>query len=100
MIVQFHIFRSTLNARMYLYNTPRDTMAKDLMLQSLFSTQFINQSSVLDLLTQHKTSCQSCAPGSTPNTNKHIRISLIIGLCPIYKTNHHVHMQWGPQTAI
>ena len=36
--MQFHSFFSTLNARMYLYDTPRDTMAKDLMLQSLCST--------------------------------------------------------------
>ena len=36
--MQFQSSRSTLNARMYLYDTPRDTMAKDLMLQSLCST--------------------------------------------------------------
>ena len=120
--MQFQSFLSTLNARMYLYNTPRDTIAKDPMLQSLCSTStwkdlgimcnmsnyllmcynasrstlFINQSRVLELLTQHKTSCQSCTSRSTPITNKHIHISSIIGLCPINKKNHHVHMQWGP----
>ena len=59
------------------------------------STQIINHSSVPKISTQHKTYHQSCASGSTPNTNKNIHISSIIGLCPIYKTNHHVHMQWG-----
>ena len=133
--MQFQSFFPTLNARMYLYDTPRDTMAKDPMLQSVCSTstwmdpriipntsnylfmcfsashsiqrylvmcsrasrstQIINHSSVPELLAQHKTSHKPCAPGSTPNTKKHIHISSIIGLHPIYKTNHHVHMQWG-----
>ena len=39
------------NARMYLYNTPRDTMAKDLMFQCLCSTSIWN------------------APGFMPNTS-------------------------------
>ena len=50
----------------------------------------------LEPLAQHKKAHQSCHSGSMPNT-KHIYtyISSTIGLCPIYKTNHHVHMQWG-----
>ena len=59
------------------------------------STQNINHSSARELLAQHKTSHKSCASRSTPNTKKHIYISSIIFLCPIYKTNRHVHMQWG-----
>ena len=80
---------------MYLYDTPRDTMANDLMFQSLCltstwkapklmpntsnylfmcsraprSTQIINHSCALDILAQDKTSHQSCASWSTPNTN-------------------------------
>ena len=141
------------NARMYLYDTPRDTMAKNLMLQSLCSTSTwkasrlmpntsniifscvlehhaqhkykyscapellsqhninytcapeilsqhnINYSCAPKLLSQHKTSHQSCASGSIPNTNKHIYI-INNGLCPIYKTNHHDHMQLGVRPNI
>ena len=36
--MQFQSSSLNTNARMYLYDTPRDTMAKDLMLQSLCST--------------------------------------------------------------
>ena len=36
--MQFHISLLNTNARMYLYNTPRDTVAKDLMFQILCST--------------------------------------------------------------
>ena len=36
------------------------------------STQIINHSSAQEISTQHKTSHQSYALGSTPNTNKHI----------------------------
>ena len=64
------------------------------------STQIINHSSDPKLLSQDKTSRQSFSSRSTPNTNKHIDISSIIGLCPICKTNHHVHMQWGLQPNI
>ena len=103
------------NPRMYLYNIPRDTMTKDPMFQSLCSTStwnalelmpnisnyifmcsrasrstpFVNHSSVLELLAQHKTSHQSCAWRSTPNTDKHIYISSIIVLRPKYKKTHH-----------
>ena len=132
--MQFQSSRSTLNARMYLYDTPRDTMAKDPMLQSLCSTSTWNMlqslcptfpiifscvpdlyaqhkckySCSLEPLIQHKTSHRSCVSGSTPNTNiscasrsmpntKHIYtyISSTIDLRLIYKTNYHVHMQWG-----
>ena len=131
--MQFQSFHSTLNARMYLYDTPRDTMAKDPMLQSLCSTPTWNApelmpnisklyfSCVPELYAQHnvnthvlhnlllntkhlinhvlqspfptQTFHQPCASGSMPNT-KHIYtyISSTIGLRPIYKTNHHVHM--------
>ena len=34
-LVQFHIFTLNTNARMYLYNTPMDTMDKDPIFQSL-----------------------------------------------------------------
>ena len=64
------------------------------------STQIINHSCARELLAQHKTCHQSCASWSTPNTNNHIHTSSIIGLCPIYKTNHHVHMQWVLQPNI
>ena len=37
-LVQFQSSSLNTSARMYLYNTPRDTMAKDWMLKSLFST--------------------------------------------------------------
>ena len=92
---------------MYLYDTPRDTMAKDQMLESLFSTstskdlglmpntsnylfmcsrafcstQFINHSSVSELLAQHKTSHRSCATGSMPNT-KHFINHVLQGTSP------------------
>ena len=146
--MQFQSSSLNTNDRMYLYDTASwDTMAKDLMLQSLcststwkalgimpntsnylfmcsrasrstqsvithvlqssllntnhqslkcsrasHSTQIINHSSAPELPAQHKTSHQSYASGSTPNTNKHIHIPSIIGLHTIYKRNHHVHM--------
>ena len=93
-------------------------------LQILFPILPIIFSCVPDLLAQHK--CEySCAPellsqhkilithvlqssslnpkrlinhvlqGPRP-TQTSIYISSIIGLHPIYKTNHHVHMQWSP----
>ena len=40
--MQFHILLINTNASMYLYNTPRDTMAKDPMFQSLCSTSIWN----------------------------------------------------------
>ena len=94
-IVQFQISRSTLNDRMYLCDTPRDTMAKYMMLQSLWSTptwnapelmpnifklyfscvpklyaqQKCNYSCAPEPFAQHKTSHRSCASRSMPNTN-------------------------------
>ena len=80
---------------MYLYDTPRDTMAKDPMLQSLCSTLTCNAPKLMpnisklyfscvpelyaqhkcnyscapEPFTQHKTSHQLSASGSTANTN-------------------------------
>ena len=42
-----------------------------------------------------KISHQLCASKSTPITWNHIHKTYGIGLRPIYKKNHHVHMQWG-----
>ena len=99
--LSFHVFQS------FLLNTKVSTH----VLQSFFAqhkssitqvlqcsplnTNHQSLSSAPKLPAQHKTSRQSCASGSTPNTNKHIYISTIIDLRPIYKTNHHVHMHWG-----
>ena len=47
-----------------------------------------------EILAQHKTSHQACALGSIP-TQADIYISYAIGLCPVYQTIHHVHMQCG-----
>ena len=45
------------------------------VLQSFsLNTKHLKYSCAPELLTQHKTSHQSCALGSTPNTNKHIYI--------------------------
>src|SRR5882757_4957316 len=52
-LVQLHSSSLNTNARMYLYNTPRDTMAKDPMLQCLCSTSTYK------------------ALGLTPNTSKY-----------------------------
>ena len=93
--MQFQSFCSKLNARMYLYDTPRDTMAKDRMLQILCSTPTWNDPEVMpnisklyfhvfqsfyaqhkcnkscasEYFSQHKTSHQLCASGSMPNIN-------------------------------
>ena len=135
--MQFQSSRSTLNARMYLYDTPRDTMAKDLMLQSLCSTSIMEFSRAyaqyfqlyfhvfqsfmlntnvsthvlqsLSLNTKHLIDYVLQGPCPTQNISsimcfrvhtqhkQHIYpyVSSTIGLCSIYKTNHHVHMQWG-----
>ena len=70
----------------------------------LLAQHNINYSCVLGLPDQQKTSDQSCASRSTPKTNKHIYIyiyiSSTIGSCPIYKTNHHVHMHQGLRPII
>ena len=72
------------------------------------STQNINYPCDPKLLAQHQTLITHVLQSSSLNT-KHlinlvlhgpcstqtsICISSIIGLRPIYKTNHHVHMQW------
>ena len=41
-LVQFQSLLLNTNARMYLYNTPRDTMAKDMLFHSLCSTSTQN----------------------------------------------------------
>ena len=55
----------------------------------------IKYSCAPELLAQHKTSHQLCASGSMPNTWNHVHKTYAFGLRPIYKKNHHVHMQWG-----
>ena len=54
------------NARMYLYSTPRDTMDKDLMFQSLCSTSTGN---VPGLMPNTFDSYISCASELMLNTN-------------------------------
>ena len=53
---------------MYLYDTPMDTMAKDLMLQSLCSTSIWN---ALGLMPNTSNSYNSCAPELMLNTKSH-----------------------------
>ena len=115
--MQFQSSRSTLNARMYLYDTPRDTMAKDPMLHSLCSTPTWNApdlmpnisklyfSCVPELyaqhkckyscapqpLAQHKTYHRSCASGSIPNT-KHFINHVLQGPCPIQPTYIYIYI--------
>ena len=96
--LSFHVFQS------FSLSTKVSTRAPEVLFQhkhqSLMcskasrSTQNINYSCAPEILAQHKTSHQSCASGFIPNKNKDIYTSSIIGLHPIYKTNHHVHMQW------
>ena len=85
--MQFQSCCSTLNARMYLYDTPRDTMAKDPMLQSLCSTSTWNSQELYAQkkckfscapkpLSQHKSCHQSCASQSKPNTKHFIKHAL------------------------
>ena len=73
------------------------TQHKSLITQVLQSSSFN---------TKHQSLKFSRAPRSTQNISsimcfrvhtqhKQAYISSIIGLRPIYKTNHHVHMQWG-----
>ena len=82
----FHVFQS------FMLNTNVITH----VLQSLL----LNAKHIIDhvLKSPHPTQTfhQPCALGSIPNT-KHIYtyISSTIGFRPTYKTNHHVHMQWG-----
>ena len=82
----FHVFQSfMLNKNVLL-----------LCSGSFLSTQNISSIMCFKVHAQHKTFRQSCALGSIPNTtNIYIHISSIIGLRPLDKTNHHVHMQWG-----
>ena len=105
--MQFQSSSINTSARMYLYDTPKNTMAKDPMLQRLCSTstwkaprimpntsnylfmcsrasrstQIINHSISLELLAQHKSSITQVVQSFPLNTNKHIHISSIIGLC-------------------
>ena len=91
-MVQFHRSRSTLNARMYLYDTPRDTIAKDPMLQSLCSTSIMECSRAY---TQHfqlyfyvfqsfmlNTNVSTLVPQSLSLNTNHLINHVLQGLCP------------------
>ena len=67
-IMQFRILLLNTNARIYLYNTPRDTVAKDPMLQSLFSTSIWN---ALGIMTNTSNTYNSCVPKLMLNTKSH-----------------------------
>ena len=115
--------RSTLNDRMHLYDTPRDTMVKDSMLKSLCSTSTWNAPVLMPNISnyifmcsralcstkkilfimcfrvhaQHKHFINHVLQGPCPTkTSIYTYISSTIGLHPIYKTNHHIYMQRGP----
>ena len=95
----FNVFQSfTLNTNInthvlqsFLLNTNINTH----VLQTFSLNTNIKYSCAPDLLTQRKTSHQLCASVAIPNTWNHIFITYVIGLCSIYQTNHHVHVQWG-----
>ena len=80
--MQFQSFSLKTNASMHLYNTPRDTMAKDPMLQSLFSTSIWNAPGLMPNISNYYNSCapelmlnkifhNSCVPYIALNTKSH-----------------------------
>ena len=69
--MQFQTSHSTLNARMYLYDTPRDIMAKDPMLQSLCSTSTWNAQELMPYISNYIVMC-SRALCSTQNLSTHV----------------------------
>ena len=112
-ILSFHVFHSfLLNTNVSTHVLQRSSLNTTLITQVLqssllntkhyspmcsrdpCSTQIITSIMCFKVHAQQKTSHQSCASGSTPNIRS-IYISSTIGLHPVYKANHHVHMQWG-----
>ena len=111
----FHVFHSfSLNTRVsthvlqrFFLNTNHQSLKCS---RASRSTQIINSSSAPELPTHTNHQSLKCSRDSRSTQNissmmcfrfdaqhkqGYIYISTIIGLRPIYKTNHHAHMQWG-----
>ena len=94
--MQFQSFSLNTNARMYLYNTPRDTMAKDPMFQSLCSTSTWN---VPRIMPNTSNSYFPCALELMLNTN--IKKIMCSRACAqhIYQMTHVLQSSCSTQTS-
>ena len=102
--LSFHVFQSfSLNKNVsthvlqsFLLNTNyQSLMCLELLAQQESSITHVLQSFPLN--TKHLINHVLQGPLLT---HKIIHKTYVTRLCPIYKTNHHVHMQWGPRPNI
>ena len=89
--MQFESLSLNTNARMYLYNTPRDTMSKDPMFHNLCSTSIWNAPGIMPNTSNSYNSCalelmlnmtshNSCAPELALNTKSNHSCDLELAL--------------------
>ena len=114
----FMCFRASCSTQRFSYSCVLEILAQHKHKHScspkLLSQHKYKYSCPLDIISQHKTSINHVLQSSSLNTkhlinhvlqvpcptHKIIHKTYVTILHPIYQTNHHAHMQWGPRPHI